>query len=64
MKKKIIGRINLKTGVLTLETEGYEGASCLEATRRLEEGLGMDVDMRDLKPEFYTGEQQVQEDKV
>lgn len=52
--KKILVKISRKTGAVSVETEGYEGASCLEATRKLEEGLGMKDPERDLKPEFYT----------
>ena len=53
--------INKQTGKLTLYTEGYEGASCLEATKKLEEGLGLREPDRELKPEYYqqneTGQQ-------
>jgi hypothetical protein len=39
--KRIIAIINKKTGELQIKTEGYNGAECLEATKGLEEGLGM-----------------------
>lgn len=42
MSKKIIATIDRKTGGLTIKTEGYAGAECLEATKQLEQGLGMD----------------------
>lgn len=42
--KKIIGRIDKATGKLTLETVGFTGEACLEATRKLREGLGIDAE--------------------
>lgn len=42
MSKKIIAVINKKTGKLEIKTEGYSGGECLEATKALEHGLGMD----------------------
>lgn len=60
MSKKIIAKINLKTGALTLSTEGYQGASCLEATRKLREGLGIEAEP-DKTPEFYQEEVQQQQ---
>jgi len=40
--KKIIATIDKKTGKLTIQTQGYNGAECLAATEQLEKGLGMD----------------------
>lgn len=42
--KKILGRINKKTGQMTLSTEGFTGEACLEATRKLREGLGIEAE--------------------
>jgi len=42
--KKIIGRIDKATGKLTLETVGFTGEACLEATRKLREGLGIEAE--------------------
>lgn len=41
MSKKITVTINKKTGGMQVKTEGYQGPACLEATKPLEEGLGM-----------------------
>ena len=40
------------TGAITIEAEGYTGATCEEATRFLEEALGP-PDKRTRKAEFY-----------
>lgn len=40
--KKIITTIDRKTGGMSVKTEGYSGGECLEATKQLESGLGMD----------------------
>lgn len=62
MQKKIIATINKKTGAITIRTEGYNGAECLNATKKLEDGLGLNTDGREYTPEFYdtTSEQQQQ----
>lgn len=39
---KVIGRINKKTGAITIKTEGFNGEACLEATRKLRARLGID----------------------
>lgn len=62
MGKKIIARINRKTGKLTIQTEGYSGAECLEATRKIREGLGIDAEP-DKTPEFFTDEVKVDQDQ-
>lgn len=51
--KKIIAKISKKTGAVSIETQGYQGADCLEATKKLEDGLGINPDGRELKGEFY-----------
>jgi hypothetical protein len=50
MEKEIITRIK-PTGEVEIETKGYRGRSCLEATKDLETALGK-VGERELKPEF------------
>ena len=42
--KKIIGRIDKKTGKLTLETVGFTGEACLLATKKLRDGLGIEAE--------------------
>lgn len=45
MSKKIITTIDKKTGQMTVKTEGYNGAECLEgAAAQLEKELGMTAD--------------------
>lgn len=51
--KKITAKIDVRTGRVTIETEGYEGATCLAATKALEEGLGLREPDRELKPAYY-----------
>lgn len=41
MSKKITITINKKSGGMSVKTDGYSGPACLEATKALEEGLGM-----------------------
>lgn len=53
--KKILGRINKATGQMTLATEGFTGEACLEATKRLREGLGIEVEPERTQ-EFYSNE--------
>ncbi|MEP7339475.1 MAG: DUF2997 domain-containing protein [Acidobacteriota bacterium] len=38
------------TGQASVETEGFEGESCLEATKKLKEALGEEVST-EMKPE-------------
>jgi hypothetical protein len=59
--KKIIGIIDRRTGKITITPEGYEGPACLEATRKLEKGLGLKEPERELKPEFYQQVEQQQQ---
>lgn len=47
--------IDRKTGGMTIETTGYEGASCLEATKEIRERLGMEEPTP--TAEFYKEEQ-------
>lgn len=55
MSKKVIAKINKKTGKLTLSTEGFSGEACLAATKKLREGLGIEAEP-DKLPEFYNEE--------
>jgi hypothetical protein len=59
--KTIRAKINKKTGKVTIETEGYEGATCLDATKKLEEGLGLKEPDRELKQEFYVEQSDTQQ---
>ena len=59
--KKIRVIIHKRTGKLTISAEGYEGQSCLEATKKLREGLGMTEPEREYKPEFYQQTEQEQQ---
>lgn len=57
--KKIICRINNRTGAMTIRAEGFSGEECLKATAPLEKGLGLRDATQELTPEFYqTAEQQ------
>jgi len=42
--KKMIARINKKTGVMTLSVEGCIGDSCIDLTKPIRDGLGMTGD--------------------
>ena len=55
MKKKVLVRINKKTGLPTISTVGFEGPSCLKATEKLREGLGIDAEP-ERTPDFYVEE--------
>lgn len=54
--KQIRCKISKKTGAVTIQTEGYAGASCLEATKKLESGLGIEDSKRELTEEFHNTE--------
>jgi hypothetical protein len=59
--KRIIGKIDKRSGKITITTEGFEGATCLEATRKLEEGLGIKEPDRTLTPDYYKESKQEQQ---
>lgn len=59
--KRIRVIIHRKTGKITISAEGYEGASCLEATKKLREGLGLKEPERELTADYYTQTEQTQE---
>ncbi len=41
-----------KDGKVNIETEGFEGNSCKEATKSVEERLGITEDVKE-KPEYF-----------
>jgi len=43
------------TGETTVQTSGYKGKSCQDATKQLEQALGVVTDDKKL-PEFYASE--------
>ena len=51
--KKIVAKINKKTGALTLQTVGFEGEACLEATRKLREQMRIEAEP-EKTAEYYT----------
>jgi hypothetical protein len=58
--KKITARIDKKTGQITLETSGFTGEACLEATRKLREQLRIETEPT-ATPEFFQSEEQAQQ---
>lgn len=59
--KKILIRIEKKTGKVTITPQGYTGSECLEATKKLEEGLGLIDPEREILPEMYQSTETQQE---
>lgn len=55
---KILGRINKKTGEMTLKVEGVEGEACmnLPQMQKLVAGLGMQDSEVEKTPEYYQQE--------
>ena len=45
---------------VTIETSGFAGSSCADATKAFEEALGA-ASKRDYKPEFYQSEENQQQ---
>lgn len=60
--KKIMVVLNKQTGEVHVETEGFHGASCQDATEQLERLLGVDRSQEELKPEYYHERQHVMVD--
>ena len=58
--KQIICTIKKATGAVTVKAEGYAGASCLEATRQLEEKLGITDGQREETAEMHITEDERQ----
>jgi DUF2997 family protein len=59
--KKIKVLIEKKSGKITISPEGYTGSECTEATKKLEEGLGLIEPERELTTEYYQTNEQQQE---
>lgn len=59
MSKKIIIRID-KTGKIKISTHGYTGAGCIDATKTIEEALGV-VEDKKYTEEFYAIEHGVEQ---
>jgi len=49
-QKRIIALIDPETGIVTLETQGFSGKQCIEATKEIELTLG------NLRSQELTGE--------
>ncbi len=60
MKKECIEVTLNPDGTVQVEAHGYVGNSCEEATRFLEEALGLDTKNRKAKPERYATTKQKQ----
>ncbi len=54
-KKTITVTVDLD-GKVELSAEGYRGKSCVEATKFLEDALGLDPSGRKTKPEWFASE--------
>ena len=59
--KKIIARINKTTGAITLKTEGFSGEACLEATKKLREGLRIEAEPEKTGEYYQTEDEAHQE---
>lgn len=55
MPKEIIIEIG-DDGAIELRAEGYKGKGCEQATKFIEEALGMEKGKRTKKPEYYAQE--------
>lgn len=53
MSQKVIVKINPKTGEVTKDTSGFQGAECQEKTQGLDAALGITGSACTLKPEFF-----------
>ena len=54
-ERSLLVHFDTKTGQHTIEAEGFEGLSCLEATQAFEEALGVVTQSdRTFKPEAQT----------
>ncbi len=54
-KKTITVTVDLD-GKVELSADGYRGKSCVEATKFLEEALGLDTSGRKKTPDFFASE--------
>ena len=59
--KKIVNIVDRTTGKMTISPEGYGGTACVEATKKLEETLGLREPVREPLPEMYQKNDQIQE---
>ncbi len=50
-----------KDGRVRIEVRGVKGASCLDLTKALEEVLGGQVELREMRPEAYEEGQELRE---
>lgn len=55
-KDEVINVSILPDGTIEIDAVGFKGASCAEATKFLEQALGMDTSKRRKKPEFESTE--------
>ena len=51
-------------GEVEISAEGYKGKSCLEASKFLEDALGLTTDKRKKLPEFFATETVKQEQRT
>ena len=51
-------------GEITIETDGFKGESCVEATAAMEEALAMQGADRDLKGEYFETDDAVEMNAV
>lgn len=56
MSKQSINVILNPDGTVQVEAIGYKGNSCEQATKFIEEALGLNVSKRTKKPEWYQSE--------
>lgn len=59
-EKKIIARINKRTGAVKISTEGYAGADCLKATEQIRKDLGIGDEAVEKTDDYYRSEQEVE----
>ena len=53
-------KVTFKKGKVYIQAEGYEGAMCEEATRKIEEAIGK-VSEREYTPDYYQLDPQEQQ---
>lgn len=61
MQKQIVFKVDLATGKMSVEANGFKGPACLKMTDKLLEGLNSKVVNRKLKQEYN---QIAQADKI
>lgn len=60
MARKIVMKIDPKTGNCTVAPEGYTGDDCQKATKGLVDGLGM-TGSCELTPDYYKASDETQQ---